>query len=140
MAFDTLSLQLFACFDLTSFIEYSRPIEIAQEAEYLGKGIERGMFSVMVNKLEISYLTFKWYIELKNFEFRWETIIFKLNEFHKENLEEDSSCNGNAIFSSLILKRKLLSKAGPDFVSKLLCSICLMKSNILMPLNFANKV
>lgn len=140
MAFDTLSFQLFVCFDLTSFVEYSRPTEITQEAEYLGKEIEWGMFSVMVNKLEISYLTFKWYIELKKFEFRWETIISKLNEFHMENLEEDSSCNGNAIFSSLILRMKLLSKAGSSFLSKLLCSICLMKSNILMPLNFANKV
>lgn len=79
------------------------------------------MFSMTVNKLEISYLTFKWYTELKELEFKWETISFKLNKFNLLGLEEDST--GNVIFNALVLRMKLLSKTGPDFLSKRLSSI-----------------
>lgn len=79
------------------------------------------MFSMTVNKLEISYLTFKLYTELKEMEFKWETISFKLNKFGLEGLEEDST--GNVIFNALVLRMKLLSKTSPDFLAKLLSNI-----------------
>lgn len=54
-------------------------------------------------------------------KFKWETISFKLNKFDLEGLEQEGA--GNVIFNALFLRMKLLSKTGPDFVSKILFSI-----------------
>lgn len=65
-------------------------------------------------------------------EYRWETSTFQLHKFHLQNLEEDRIYNADVIFSALVLRMKFLSKAGPNFLSKLHCTF-LLQSLLLAP-------